>query len=63
MCILNTKSNSAVTEYYRMPPKYHVDEYDRCLDSTEQFALFCGVRTVIKPNPSNEIWEIIQVRL
>lgn len=44
-----------------MPPKYHNDEYDRCLHSTTDLAIFCGVKTIIKPAPNNEIWKIIEV--
>lgn len=50
-----------MTEYYRMPAKYHNDEYDRCFYSTSNLSVMCGVKTIIKRNSKNEIWKIIEV--
>lgn len=57
----NFSSCFTVTEYYRMPPKYDNEDYDRCLYSTSQLSVYCGVKTVIKPDWDNEFWKLIWV--
>lgn len=44
-----------------MPPKYETEDYDRCLKSTDKLAVYCGVRTIIKPDENNELWHLIMV--
>ncbi|XP_063697875.1 nose resistant to fluoxetine protein 6-like [Culicoides brevitarsis] len=51
--------NVGMTEYYRMPPKYETEDYDRCLYSTSHYSLYCGVKTIIKPDWNNEYWNLI----
>ncbi|XP_031617702.1 nose resistant to fluoxetine protein 6-like [Contarinia nasturtii] len=50
-----------MTEYLRMPPMARMDDYDRCfLDIPEgATATFCMVTSLIKPNESSDIWNII----
>lgn len=47
-----------------MPPMARMDDYDRCfLDIPEgATATFCMVTSLIKPNESSDIWNIINVR-
>lgn len=53
-----------VTEYFRMPPLYLLDDYDRCLqESPDIKGTYCYVRALIKPNSSSEIWNITNVSL
>lgn len=53
-----------VTEYYRMPPLYELDDYDRCMMGQahpEKEGIYCYTKALIQPNSSVEIWNIINV--
>lgn len=54
----------SVTEYYRMPPIYQLDDYDKCMSGQlhpEKEGVYCYTRTLIQPNKSAEIWKIVDV--
>lgn len=48
-----------VTEYYMMPSQYKMDDYTRCMIEDDA-ALWCATYSIIKPNRSNHIWNIIE---
>lgn len=53
-----------MTEYYRMPPIYEMDDYDKCMFGQlhpEKEGVFCFTKTLIQPNNSAEIWKIVDV--
>lgn len=52
-----------MSEYLQMPPMARVDDYDRCfLDVPEGAkATFCMVTSLIQPNESNHVWQIVNV--
>lgn len=53
-----------VNNYFRMPPLYQMDDYDRCFGEnppTDTKVVYCYARSQIQPNESSEVWEIIQV--
>lgn len=51
------------TDYQQMPALHKLDEYDRCLDDYEftRPAIYCLVKTVIKPDNDSDVWRLIQV--
>lgn len=51
------------TDYHQMPALHKLDEYDRCLDDYEftRPAIYCLVKTVIKPDNDSDVWRLIQV--
>lgn len=52
-----------VTEYFRMPPIFKLDDYDRCFLTAppHKEVRYCFTRSLIKPNTSSPIWNIIEV--
>lgn len=52
-----------VSEYLQMPPMHRVDDYDECFlqipDGAK--ATYCMVTSLIKPNESSPIWQIVHV--
>lgn len=53
-----------VNNYFRMPPLYQMDDYDRCFGEnppTDEKVVYCFARSQIQPNESSEVWDIIQV--
>lgn len=52
-----------MTEYYQLPQLYVYHDYDRCLSSPTPSnglsANYCIVETVIEPNKSSSIWNLI----
>lgn len=52
-----------VSEYLMMPPMHKVDDFDACFlqipDGAK--ATYCSVTSLIKPNESSPIWQIVQV--
>lgn len=52
-----------VSEYLQMPPIARMDDYDRCfLDLPEGTkATYCMVTSLIQPNESNHVWQIVNV--
>lgn len=52
-----------MSEYLRMPPMHKVDDYDECFlqipDGAK--ATYCMVTSLIKPNESSPIWQIVHV--
>lgn len=55
---------NAVTEYYRMPPLYQLEDYDRCMFGQahpEKQGIYCFTKTLIQPNKSLDVWNIIDV--
>lgn len=51
-----------MTEYYKMPPLYEMDDYDRCMEEFPNIkSTYCYTRTQIKPNESSELWLYVQV--
>ncbi|XP_063697615.1 uncharacterized protein LOC134828568 [Culicoides brevitarsis] len=56
----NVASDINMVEYYKMPPLHRQDDYERCLWSTEELSTYCTVSTIIKPDPSNAIWNQIE---
>lgn len=60
MCLIS------VTEYYKMPKIYHLDDYDKCLSEeshqkSSSKSVYCFVDVVIKPNKSSTLWSTIEV--
>lgn len=53
-----------MSEYYKMPALYKLDDYDKCmLELPNQRSTYCLVKTVIKPDNDSEIWKIVQVNI
>lgn len=53
-----------VTEYYRMPPLYELDDYDKCMfgrEHPEKEGVYCITKTLIQPNSSSDIWKVVHV--
>lgn len=51
-----------MTEYFKMPQLYLLEDYDRCLlEYPDVKSTYCYVRALIKPNSSSEIWNITHV--
>lgn len=50
-----------MTEYYQLPQLYVYHDYDRCMVSSSDSvdATYCIVETVIQPNDSSSIWNLI----
>lgn len=48
-----------VTEYYMMPPQYYGDDYVRCMIEGDD-ALWCATYSIIKPNQTNPVWNLIE---
>uniref|UniRef100_A0A336LKH3 CSON009729 protein n=1 Tax=Culicoides sonorensis TaxID=179676 RepID=A0A336LKH3_CULSO len=40
----------------KMPPMYHLDDYESCLFSTDKFSIFCVVHAIIKPDNSSSVY-------
>ncbi|KAJ6641727.1 Nose resistant to fluoxetine protein 6 [Pseudolycoriella hygida] len=50
-----------MTEYYKMPPLYEMDDYDRCMEEFPNLSnVYCYTRTQIKPNATSALWLYIQ---
>lgn len=47
-----------------MPPMARMDDYDKCFLDVEPGtkATYCMITSLIKPNESSEIWQIVNVR-
>ncbi|KAG4081172.1 hypothetical protein HA402_014620 [Bradysia odoriphaga] len=53
---------SGMTEYYKMPPIYELEDYDRCMEEfPNNKNIYCYARTQIKPNEKSELWLYIQI--
>lgn len=52
-----------MTEYLLMPPMHELEDFERCLYATPENtkATYCYVRSLIKPNASNPVWQVIEV--
>lgn len=48
-----------VTEYYAMPPQYYGHDYTPCMIEGDD-ALWCATYSIIKPNRSNPVWNLIE---
>lgn len=44
-----------------MPPIGRVEEFHKCMYSTENLAVYCIVRTAIKPDSSSDLWRQIEI--
>ncbi|XP_063697877.1 nose resistant to fluoxetine protein 6-like [Culicoides brevitarsis] len=53
------KSVFNLTEYYKMPIQNDMDDYTRCMVEGDD-SMWCSTYTIIKPNRSNEVWNIIE---
>ncbi|XP_075145087.1 nose resistant to fluoxetine protein 6 [Haematobia irritans] len=49
-----------MTQYYKMPPLYDFDDYDRCLQEFDQLSHYCFVRADVLADPNAEAWQAIQ---
>ncbi|XP_073819270.1 nose resistant to fluoxetine protein 6 [Musca autumnalis] len=50
-----------MTQYYKMPPLYDFDNYDRCLQEfTDDQSMYCFVRADVLPEPQAEAWQAIE---
>lgn len=43
-----------------MPPINRVEEFHKCMYSTEGQSVYCVVRTAIKPDLSSDLWQQIE---
>ena len=52
-----------MSEYYKMPRLYHLDDYDKCLseENHSSKSVYCFVDVIIKPNKSSTLWSSIEV--
>lgn len=51
-----------VNEYYKMPYLTVLDSYSRCMhNDNANVSLYCIVKTKIKPDSNNAVWNIIKV--
>lgn len=48
-----------VTEYYKMPKLYIMDDYDLCMDQPDNVTVYCIATVIIKPNQTLPLWEYI----
>lgn len=48
-----------VTEYYKMPKLYLMDDYDLCMDIPDNLTVYCITTVILKPNVSLALWEYI----
>ncbi|XP_038211623.1 O-acyltransferase like protein-like [Zerene cesonia] len=46
------------TEYARMPPLFHLDQYDRCL--SQEDGLYCIMSISLRANQKNELMQMIE---
>ncbi|XP_055708626.1 nose resistant to fluoxetine protein 6-like isoform X1 [Phlebotomus papatasi] len=61
-CLLNISSVDGqfnMSEYYKMPKLYLMDDYDRCLDEYNA-STYCIASSIIKPNATSALWEYIE---
>ncbi|XP_023303317.2 nose resistant to fluoxetine protein 6 [Lucilia cuprina] len=51
-----------MTQYYKMPSLYDLDDYDRCLQEFNDFSMYCFVRADVIPqrDNNNEAWQAIE---
>lgn len=49
-----------VPSYHKMPQLNRVDQFHKCMYETESLAVYCVVRTAIKPDASSEYWQQIE---
>uniref|UniRef100_A0A1I8MIA6 Acyltransferase 3 domain-containing protein n=1 Tax=Musca domestica TaxID=7370 RepID=A0A1I8MIA6_MUSDO len=50
-----------MTQYYKMPPLYDFDNYDRCLQEfNDDQSMYCFVRADVLPEPKAEAWQVIE---
>lgn len=53
-----------MTEYYRMPPIYELEDYDKCMFGQlhpEKEGVYCFTKSLIQPNSTVDIWRIVNV--
>lgn len=46
-----------MTEYYKMPKLYLMDDFDLCMDQPENLTVYCIVTVIVKPNQTLPLWE------
>lgn len=44
-----------------MPTIGDIDHFDKCMEETTDLSVYCGVITYIKPDRTNQVWNIIEV--
>ncbi|XP_063702384.1 uncharacterized protein LOC134832329 [Culicoides brevitarsis] len=49
-----------LVEYYKLPPLYTEEDYNRCLFETKNESVYCSAVTVIKPDNSSPVWKLIE---
>ncbi|XP_017848900.1 nose resistant to fluoxetine protein 6 isoform X2 [Drosophila busckii] len=50
-----------MAQYYEMPPLFHFDNYDRCLQKVNvDAATYCFVRSEVQPNRTSAVWQAIE---
>lgn len=48
-----------MTEYYKMPKLYLMDDFDLCMDQPDNVTVYCIATVIIKPNITLALWEYI----
>uniref|UniRef100_A0A1A9WWJ5 Acyltransferase 3 domain-containing protein n=1 Tax=Glossina brevipalpis TaxID=37001 RepID=A0A1A9WWJ5_9MUSC len=52
--------NNSTNNYYKMPPLYQLDDYEKCLYTWKPFT-YCVVYAEIEPNISSPLWKQIDL--
>lgn len=63
--LLSLAVRNVMSEVSRnVPPLYKLDDYDKCNEmaaTDSKPAIYCTVKSVIKPNLNSESWHLIKV--
>uniref|UniRef100_A0A336LPF5 CSON008452 protein n=1 Tax=Culicoides sonorensis TaxID=179676 RepID=A0A336LPF5_CULSO len=63
-CSMQVQRSSAsdvnMPSYHKMPQLQRAEQFHKCMFETENLAVYCVVRTAIKPDPSSELWQQIE---
>lgn len=49
-----------MSEYYRMPKLYGMDDFDQCMEREGNLSVYCIARITIKPDESLDLWNYIE---
>lgn len=64
LAVRNVMSDVATELVRNVPPLYKLDDYEKCNEmavADSKSAIYCIVKSVIKPNPNAESWHLIKV--
>lgn len=49
------------SEFEFIPPLYKLDDYDKCVKSSDAPVIYCLVKSNIQPDDTSDNWKLIKV--